>query len=226
MSRWDINDTELAARYIPDLIRCLRCQRWEHDANSCCIGNEKCAIFSKQHNVRECPEKEKENEQRELKCTNCGGKHATSYKRCAKFKIANEVTKIQFNSGTKMIYIYAEAIKKRHSEIELKENNNQIKANNGNRPSKSNQSSLLSSESGIKIIVTVTRTRKDSVEPKAQPPSSEQQGEKNNEIVMIPKKIFIRFMNRCSEESENVNKKQCFIQTPLGGISNLGGADD
>ena len=99
--------------------------------------------------MRECPKKEKENEHRELKCTNCGGKHAAS--RIIKFKIAKEVTKIQFNSGTKMTY--AEAIKKRHSEFKLKENNNQIETIDGNQPPKSNKSSLPSGEPGIKIKV-------------------------------------------------------------------------
>ena len=93
--------------------------------------------------------KEKENEQRELKCTNCGGKHAASYQGCAKFKIAKDVTEIQFNSGTKITY--AEAIKKRHSEIELKENKNQIQAIDGNQPPKSNQYSLPFSGSGNEI---------------------------------------------------------------------------
>ena len=138
------------SNYIPDPIRCLRCQRWGHKANSG-NGKEKCAICSKQHNARECPEKEKENEQRKLKCTNCGGSHAASYQGCAKFKIAKEVTKIQFNSGTKMTY--AEATKKRQSEIEMKENNNHIRAADRNQPPKTNQSGLSSSESEVKISV-------------------------------------------------------------------------
>ena len=171
------------SNYIPDPIRCLRCQRWGHKANSC-NGKEKCAICSKQHNARECPEKEKENEQRELKCTNCGGKHAASYQGCAKFKIAKEVTKIQFNSGTRMTY--AEAIKKRRSEIEQNENNNQIKTIDGNQPPESNKSSLPSSKSVIKINVISdnVQTQRVSVEPKAQSPSNEPQGGGSNEIAL------------------------------------------
>ena len=108
--------------FIPDPIRCYQCQRYGHKA-SACNGYEKCSICSNRHNVKECPEKTKGMEEKESKCPNCGGKHSASYRGCPNFKIAKEITKIQFSSETKMSY--ADAIKKR-----LQEKGNENTENN------------------------------------------------------------------------------------------------
>ena len=104
-------------KYVPDPIRCYQCQRYGHKANTC-NGQEKCGICSKRHNAKECPEINKSTEEKESKCPNCGGKHSASYRGCPKFKIAREITTIQFTSDSKMTY--AEAIKKQEEKARRK----------------------------------------------------------------------------------------------------------
>ena len=113
-------------KFVPDPIRCYQCQRYGHKANTC-NGQEKCGICSKRHNVKECPEKNKSTEEKESKCPNCGGKHSASYRGCPKFKIAKQITRIQFSSESKMTY--AEAIKKQEDR-ERRKNENSIPAEN------------------------------------------------------------------------------------------------
>ena len=102
-------------RYIPDPIRCYRCQKFGHRAPNC-NSKTKCSVCAGPHSVNDCPEIQKNTEEsKERKCPNCSGNHPASYKGCPSYKTALQVTKIQFQGPTKMSY--AEATKKMKASI-------------------------------------------------------------------------------------------------------------
>ena len=92
------------ALYIPDLIRCYRCQGYGHKANRCNY-RQKCPICSKNHEYEHCPAKNDNREYQRAVCPNCNGNHPASYKGCSKYTEAKDIVKIQ----TKEKISYADA---------------------------------------------------------------------------------------------------------------------
>lgn len=87
--------------FIPQPLRCFKCQRFGHVASGC-RGKEKCLTCGGEHNVRTC---ETENQ----KCSNCGGSHKANSKECPvyqkeKLTIEVKVTqKVSYAEATKRV---------------------------------------------------------------------------------------------------------------------------
>ena len=173
------------SQYIPDPIRCYNCQRYGHRATTC-RSQKRCSVCAGSHNVADCQEIQKNEEERKApKCSNCGGKHPTSYKGCPNFKIALQITKVQFMAPTRITY--AEATKKtRQHQSENQEtipNSSQIENENKNRAvHKENQ----------------TQTAPPSSELKK--PSTESKGTSTDPIAhneCVKKDVFQAFLKKC-----------------------------
>ena len=107
-------------KYIPDPIRCFRCQRYGHLQSQCKSIKDVCAICAQNHKAKECPEKIKQYKERKAVCANCSGHHPVNYMGCKKYELARETTKIQFLETKKISYAQA-AMKLK--EIKSRENN-------------------------------------------------------------------------------------------------------
>ena len=99
--------------YIPEPIRCYKCQHYGHKAITC-KQKEKCPICAGKHNTKNCDKIWKEPQaifkRSDTECANCGGEHPASYRGCPKYKIAKEITKIQATAEIRISY--AEAAKR------------------------------------------------------------------------------------------------------------------
>ena len=104
--------------YIPEPLRCFKCQRMGHTASQC-KGKQRCAKCGGDHEYGRCGNDAK------LKCCNCGGEHSAAYAGCSVIKEAKEVQK--FKTINKVSY--AEAVKsvrgERKMPSRLVENKNQ-----------------------------------------------------------------------------------------------------
>ena len=85
--------------YIPKPIRCFKCNRFGHVADTC-RGKERCSRCGQGHNIKSCPNDL-------TKCTNCGGDHAASSKDCPTYKHKAEILYIKTINNIS----YAEACK-------------------------------------------------------------------------------------------------------------------
>ena len=153
--------------YIPDPLRCYRCQRYGHKAAKC-NGKERCSVCSGPHSVKYCPQRiENENgkDSKETKCANCQGNHPTSYRGCSKYKEAKEVTKIQFTAQSRMTY--AQAISKAR----------ESKENKTNREGKDNKENMETKGSKNREVETHTDRITESTEMHT--PSSEHVSDKS-----------------------------------------------
>ncbi|KAM7293913.1 nucleolar GTP-binding protein 2 [Ixodes scapularis] len=77
--------------YVPNPLRCFKCQRFGHGSRSC-RGSDTCArCSSKEHLADHC--------ENEPKCTNCEGKHAAYSRSCSLWKQEKEILtlKVQEN---------------------------------------------------------------------------------------------------------------------------------
>ena len=93
--------------YIPEPVRCFKCQRFGHIAANCAARKPRCPICAGQHPYEECEVKDHRTEKKAV-CPNCKGPHPASYQGCPAFKQARLVRKIQSNEGIS----YAEAVRK------------------------------------------------------------------------------------------------------------------
>lgn len=86
--------------YIPQPLRCFKCQRMGHTAQQC-KWKQRCAKCGGEHDYGKC------NKDAKLKCCNCGGEHSAAYAGCVVQKQAKEVQRYKvMNKVT-----YAEALK-------------------------------------------------------------------------------------------------------------------
>ena len=67
--------------YVPDPVRCYRCQRWGH-FSSRCKNQERCGVCSGAHPSRVCLDKHHRCETTQAKCPNCGNGHHAWNLRC------------------------------------------------------------------------------------------------------------------------------------------------
>ena len=144
--------------YVPDPLRCYRCQRYGHKA-TWCNGKERCSVCSGPHPVKNCPHTVDKDGGKETKCANCQGSHSTSYRGCPRYKEAKEVTRFQFTAQSKMTYAQAilkvreiKANKESRDSKECKEKcgdkrNNESKENTGNEIHAANCSKKLENQS-------------------------------------------------------------------------------
>lgn len=106
--------------YIPQPLRCFKCQRMGHTAQQC-KWRQRCAKCGGEHDYGKCKKDAK------LQCCNCGGEHSAAYAGCVVQKQAKEVQRYKvMNKVT-----YAEALKgignyenKQHRPVEYQENCN------------------------------------------------------------------------------------------------------
>ena len=94
--------------YVPEPIRCYRCQEFRHKALHCRKTYDKCSICSDKHETKTCPVKEIHRQENSASCPNCGGSHPASYKGCPEYKQAQEIVKVQ----TQEKISYAEAVRR------------------------------------------------------------------------------------------------------------------
>jgi len=96
--------------YIPQPLRCFKCQRIGHVAQQC-KWRQRCAKCGGDHEYGKCSKDTK------LKCCNCGGEHSAAYAGCVVQKQAKEVQRYKVVNKVS----YAEALK-RIGTYESKEN--------------------------------------------------------------------------------------------------------
>ncbi|XP_067648828.1 uncharacterized protein [Haliotis asinina] len=74
--------------YIPNPLRCFKCQRFGHGAKSC-RNNQVCSRCSKQHDSTDCTD--------EIKCANCSGPHMSS-STCPSFVTQTQILKLKYTN--------------------------------------------------------------------------------------------------------------------------------
>lgn len=73
--------------YIPNPLRCFRCQRFGHSITSC-RGSATCAKCGcKEHSSEQCTSK--------ACCINCGGDHPAYFKSCPKWQLEKEIQRLR-----------------------------------------------------------------------------------------------------------------------------------
>ncbi|XP_071086572.1 uncharacterized protein [Haliotis cracherodii] len=76
--------------YIPNPLRCFKCQQFGHGANTC-TRNIVCLRCSGAHENPECTN--------DIKCANCDGPHLASSKSCPKFEYQSTLLKIKHTNN-------------------------------------------------------------------------------------------------------------------------------
>ena len=74
--------------YVPQPMRCFRCQIFGHRASQCNRRTQACPVCTGDHTFELCPNKEKP------KCVNCGGEHSSAYKLCEAYQNVRETLKV------------------------------------------------------------------------------------------------------------------------------------
>ena len=79
--------------YIPEPVRCYRCQQFGHKAQFCRANQIKCSICSGPHETKACTIQTTHRQDKTAKCPNCKGPHPASYRGCPAFKHEQEIKK-------------------------------------------------------------------------------------------------------------------------------------
>ena len=77
-------------KYIPNPLRCYKCQRYGHGSSSC-KGQPICVRCADKHNDTEC--------NKAIKCANCSGDHMASSKSCPIWQQEAEILKLKVNNN-------------------------------------------------------------------------------------------------------------------------------
>jgi len=75
--------------YIPNPIRCAKCQRYGHKAARCWAEKPRCPKCAQSHTYETCTASADE-----IKCANCGEEHSSAYKGCKKYKNVSGALKL------------------------------------------------------------------------------------------------------------------------------------
>ena len=94
--------------YIPEPVRCFRCQHFGHKALTCRANKEICSICAGNHETKNCPIKDTHRDQQNARCPNCGGPHTASFRGCIRYQQELEIKKVQITGKIS----YAEAVQK------------------------------------------------------------------------------------------------------------------
>ena len=68
--------------YVPEPLRCFKCQAYGHVQKHCKRESELCGVCSQRHRTSECISALRNGESREACCPNCGGKHHVWSRHC------------------------------------------------------------------------------------------------------------------------------------------------
>ena len=82
--------------------------RTQPDASSARSKRNTCSICPGPHEVKFCPKKDFHRKEKSVVCPNCTGPHPASYRGCPKFKLAQDIVKVQTINKIS----YAQAVKK------------------------------------------------------------------------------------------------------------------
>ena len=212
------------SRYIPEPIRCYKCQHFGHKATSC-RSKQRCSVCSGEHGVSDCPEINKEEEQKERKCANCKGNHPASYKNCPEYKKATVITKMQFQAPNRISY--AEAVKI-HRQDEAKKANlvpsaESIINNSTNEPAKPHRQDETTNANlapSVEYMRTSKTLMKNSDYNTNTPPAEYKEKtsiEQNIHNDCITKTNFLIFLNKCEE----ISRKNENTEDKLAGLFDL-----
>ena len=69
-------------KYIPEPLRCFKCQAFGHVQKHCRRESELCGVCSQRHRTSECISALKAGDSREACCPNCGGRHHVWARHC------------------------------------------------------------------------------------------------------------------------------------------------
>ena len=69
-------------RYVPEPLRCFKCQAFGHVQKHCKRESELCGVCSQRHRTSECISALRAGEHREACCPNCGGRHHVWARHC------------------------------------------------------------------------------------------------------------------------------------------------
>ena len=94
--------------YIPEPVRCFKCQRYGHIASNCSSREAEMPHLRWPASIRGVYESKDHRTEKKAVCPNCRGPHPASYQGCPAFKQAKVIRKIQANEGIS----YADAVKK------------------------------------------------------------------------------------------------------------------
>ncbi len=76
--------------FIPNPLRCFKCQKFGHGAKSC-HNNQVCSRCSKNHDSTDCTG--------DVRCANCNGEHMSSSKSCPVFERETKIIKVKYTNN-------------------------------------------------------------------------------------------------------------------------------
>ena len=209
-------------KYIPDPIRCFRCQRYGHVQSQCKSTKDVCAICAQNHKAKECPEKIKQYKERKTNCANCNGQHPANYMGCRKYELAKETTKIQF-SETKIIS-YAQAAMKL-KEIRSKETNQD---NQNNRIRDQSNQEIEKKSNKIQYRNDDETNSEKTIENGENSPNGKTKGKANEihedchcHLNCVDKQVFLKFLDECQSSSSKNQSNDETLKKFFSTISRL-----
>lgn len=189
--------------YIPQPLRCFKCQRMGHTAQQC-KWKQRCAKCGGEHDYGKCKNDAK------LKCCNCGGEHSAAYAGCAVQKQAKEVQRYKVvNKVT-----YAEALKS-IGNYEIKQNNRPIEYQEN---LSDNERRAVPKSSGI------WRSQSGRPAPPQQPCNHKCKVEENT--LIVEKKSFIAFICKVVNVATRQERKSDRIKTVVEAAEEFLGIKD